>query len=205
MNEKDYPQGSRLPLLKAGDQFPVEASFWNPFLKTINALRNLRVVYADGITAPTFKISDNNAVLLLPPVDSQSGISSAILKCEVLDAHSSEDYLSCEVLEGTLTGSTINVYRPEWLRASIDSFTFPDFPTEPVTFTYSDTQHRVASRSGYSNVSQAISPPYVERDEEEEIVGSYVYAGLVDNGGDGYYIEVSNTRSWISVPYVPIP
>lgn len=176
----------------------------NRIVNFCNALSNLRVVVGER---PDFKVSDENAVLVVPRVSSGAGGSGIALRCAVLST-SAEDTLSCIVLDGDSAGETITVARPPALVASVDSEVFDVGGLDvTVNYTYTNTQERTAASTGYVTHTQKIIRPYLSRvlDEEDEIEteGSIIYVMATASGG---YIDLNvDAREWHAIPYIPVP
>ena len=117
MEKENLKQGGRIPMLKEGEQFPVGASFWNRLIGAINALLNLRVVYSDQIQAPTFKISDNNSVLLLPTPDGGNG-SGYDFHWQIIRSPITTDAASWRTIQVTDGAAyLVNLEPDKWLSA----------------------------------------------------------------------------------------
>lgn len=152
----------------------------------VNAFLNLSVKVSSEVRNPSFKVSPQSAVLLLPSASGLGGGGFAI-PCVIVST-TANDTIACTDPDG----DSVTVNRPTKLKASVSSETFDGIT---VTYSYTNSQQRVCSATGHVTHTQKLLPKYV--------AGETIYVMQLEAGG---YIDINvDARAWQAVPYIPIP
>lgn len=177
-------QGQRVDEIREGDQFPVGAGFWNQIIRAVNSWTNLRVAFAEGITAPSLKISDTNAILLLPPAQPGGSGGQFLFRLKSVAAN----HLVCRTWDGTTEGTAdVLVAKSFLLRNSIVSRTIDALT---ISYTYATTTEREAD-DGSNTETQVVVPHFVVNDliyasfATTLVTVADVPLTLMDNNRDG--------------------
>ena len=196
-------QGVDLPLFgRATGRHAMRNSDANLLVHTLNAFLNLEIKYTDDGPSRLLLVKGKSVLVMNRNEITEGtdpGTATSIKRAQITAL--AGDYLTCTLWDNTaatFTGASVNVAKPPKLRNSIAS---ESLGGTNFSYSYSDTNTRVATGAGYDSETYTVDRPYSVGDElfvsdtgEATGVAATTY---IDLNVDG--------RAWIAIPIIPIP